>query len=73
MVNVELLKAEIEDVGITKLKLAEKCRMSRQTLDNKLDNPKTITADDAYMLATALRITDVSRLMSIFFTDEVEK
>ena len=72
MVNIELLKAEIDDLGIPKERLAQKCRMSRYTLNNKLENPKSITADEAYLLADALRITDVSKLMSIFFAKEVE-
>ena len=73
MVNVELLKAEMEDVGITKAHLAKKCNMSRQTLNNKLENPKTITAEDALAIASALRINDEKRLMSIFFAENVEK
>lgn len=72
MVNIELLKQEIEDVGIPKTVLAEKCKMTRQTLDNKINNPKTITADDACNLATAMRITDTDKLLSIFFAKEVE-
>ena len=73
MVDIDLLKAEIEDLGIPKERLAQKCNMSRQTLNNKLDNPKTITADEAYLFASALRITDTSKLMSIFFAETVEK
>lgn len=72
MVNIELLKQEIEDVGIPKTVLAEKCKMTRQTLDNKINNPKTITADDACNLAMAMRITDTDKLLSIFFAKEVE-
>ena len=72
MVNVELLKAEIDDVGIPMVRLAQKCNMSRQTLNNKLENPKSITADDAYSLASALRITDTDKLMSIFFAEKGE-
>lgn len=72
MVNVELLKDEINDLGITKSALAEKCHMTRQTLDNKLEKPQTITADEAYEMATALRITDPIRLYEIFFAPRVE-
>lgn len=72
MVNVELLKAEIDDVGIPMVRLAEKCHLTRQGLDKKLKNPKTITANDAYYLASALRITDTDKLMSIFFAEKVE-
>lgn len=73
MVNVELLKKEIEDLGITKKSLAEKCHMSRYTLDNKLEKPETILADEVMYFADALRITDTSKLMAIFFAREVEE
>lgn len=72
MVDGEMLRAEIDDLGISKGRLAEKCHMSRQTLNNKLDNPDTITAEEAYLMADALRITDTDRLMRIFFTRRVE-
>lgn len=69
MVNVDLLKAEIDDIGIPKSTLADRCGMSRQTLDNKLDNPATITANDALAFVKALRIADTSRVMEIFFAE----
>ena len=72
MVNVALLKREIDDLGIPKKTLAEKCHMSRYTLDNKLEKPETITADEVMYFADALRITDVDKLMAIFFAKEVE-
>jgi transcriptional regulator with XRE-family HTH domain len=68
-----LLKREIEDLGISKKALAEKCHMSRYTLDNKLNKPETILADEALYFADALRITDTEKLMSIFFAREVEE
>lgn len=72
MVNVKLLLEEIEDLGIPKTVIAEKCGITRQTLDNKLERPSTITADDACNIAKALRITDTQRLMEIFFSEKVE-
>ena len=72
MVNVELLKHEISELGITKIKLAEVCGFSRQTLDNKLANPDTFTATDVYALAGALRLSK-ERAMEIFFAPDVEK
>ena len=72
MVNVELLKKEIADLGITKKSLAEKCHMSRYTLDNNLEKPETILADEVMYFADALRITDTEKLMAIFFAKEVE-
>lgn len=71
MVDVKKLEAEIDALGITKSKLAEKCGFSRQTFANKLENPQTITADDAYKIAAALRIDD-HQFMQIFFASDVE-
>lgn len=73
MVNIDLLKKEIADIGITKKSLAEKCHMSRYTLNNKLKNPNTILADEVLYFADALRITDTQKLMAIFFAKEVEE
>lgn len=73
MVDVELLKKEIKDLGITKKSLAEKCHMSRYTLDKKLEKPETILADEVMYFAEALRITDIDKLMAIFFVNKVEK
>ncbi len=68
MVNVDLLKAEIEDVGITDVRLAEKMGFSVNTLKNKLEKPHTITADDAYRFAQALRISDNDKIIHIFLS-----
>lgn len=72
MVDVVLLQAEIDDLGIKKNVLAEKCGMSRYTLDNKLKNPRTFTAEDCFSLSSALRITDQDKILRIFFAPNVE-
>lgn len=72
MVNTKLLLEEIEAVGVTKTALAEKCGITRQALDNKLNGKSIITADEACNLASALRITDTNRLLDIFFAPKVE-
>ena len=72
MINVELLKAEINDLGIKQNTLAEKCGVSRQTIISWLANPKSISAYHAKTLADALRITDADKLMAIFFAPNVE-
>ena len=73
MVDVELLRAEIKDLGITDVKLAEKCNFTTRTLQNKLNKPNTITVNDALNIARALRIQEPEKLFSIFFASEVEK
>lgn len=72
MVNVELLRHEIGEIGVSKTKLADACGFTRQTLDNKLANPDTFTAADVYALTKALRISK-ERAMEIFFASDVEK
>ena len=74
MVNIALLNAEMEDLGISKAVLARKCNFTRITLYNKLGNPKSITADDAYRIADALRIPRGSqKFLDIFFAPEVSE
>lgn len=73
MVDIVALRSEIEDVGVTKTLLAKKCGFSRTTLDNKLDNPDTISVKDAYCMCQALRITDANKICSIFFAHDAHK
>lgn len=71
MVDVEKLKAQIEDSGIPNTRIAEKMGFTTNTLKRKLEKPDTITADDIYNFAQALRITDRDELMEIFFAPNV--
>lgn len=73
MVNIQLLEEEIEDLGITKTRIAEKCGFTRQTLDNKMKNPDLMTANDVFNIAEALRITDPNKIIRIFFAPKVHK
>ena len=74
MVDGALLKQEIEDLGVKKIVMAEKCGMSRQTLENRLDNPKTILANEIILFADALRIPiESEKFRSIFLAREVEE
>ena len=72
LINSELLKSEIDDLGIRQNVLAEKCGVSRQTMVAWLENPKLISAYHARVLADALRITDEQKLLAIFFAPNVE-
>lgn len=72
MVRVDLLLKEIQALGVTKKAFASNSGMSVRTLDNKLDNPKSITGHDIYMMAAALRIPIGSpKFLEIFFAPEV--
>ena len=72
MVNVVLLKKEIDDMQIPYAALARKCGVSRQTVSNWVNHPENISATNAKNLADALRITDTDKLMAIFFAPNVE-
>ena len=72
MVDVVLLKQEIDDLGIPYITLAEKCGVTRQTIGNWLANPELISCSSALRLADALRITDPDKLLAIFFAHNVE-
>ena len=72
MVRVDLLLKEIQALGVTKKAFASNSGMSARTLDNKLDNPKSITGHDIYLMAAALRIpTGSQKFLDIFFAPEV--
>lgn len=73
MVNVALLKHEIEDLNIPHTTLAKKCGVSRQTISKWLNHPENISVASARKLADALRITDADKLMAIFFAPDVEE
>lgn len=72
MVNVALLKQELEDLNIPYTTLATKCGVSRQTVSKWVNHPENISAANARKLADALRITDTDKLMAIFFAPNVE-
>ena len=73
MVNVNLLLAEIDELGVPKGKIAEKCGVSRVTLDKWLSRPELISAKNARTMADLLRITDEKKLMAIFFAPNVQE
>lgn len=74
MVNIDLLENEIKDMGIKRIVLAQKCGISRQTLEKKMAHPELFTLTEVGRLANALRIPVGSDLFaSIFFAPDVEK
>ena len=74
MVNIELLEKEIKDMGIKRIVLAQKCGISRQTLEKKLTHPELFSRTEVELMANALRIPVDSELFtSIFFAPDVEK
>ena len=66
MPNIELLKAKIEDSGITMTALAKKSGMVRGTLYNRLSGMKDFTASEIVGLSNTLKLTKNER-EEIFF------
>lgn len=73
MVDVVLLKKEIDDLNIPISTLASKCHVARQTINKWLSDPKLISAYHARILADALRISEPDKLLAIFFAPNVEE
>ena len=73
-VDVQLLKQEIDFMGIKYGVLAEKCGISRQAFDNKMKKPELFTARDVLNLAKALKVPVGSdQFVHIFFASAVEE
>lgn len=73
MVDVDRLRIIIDQLGVPIITLAKKCDVSRNTFENWLKRPELITCNTAMILADALRITDESELLAIFFAKNVHK
>ena len=67
MVNLELLKEEINDSGMTMVAIASKSGISRETLYNRLAGKGEFTASEITGLTHALRLT-MERRDHIFLT-----
>ena len=66
MVNVNLLKEKIAEVGMPIVVLAEKSGMSRETLYNRFEKPNSFKASEIQSLTVVLRMTKEER-DNIFF------
>ena len=67
MVNIELLKQEIEDSGMTMVSIASKSGMLRETLYNRLAGKGEFTASEIAALTETLHLTKARR-DRIFFS-----
>lgn len=70
MVDLQLLKKTIDDRGITIVRLAEKSRIERATLYNRLNNKGEFTASEIVGLSDALMLSKEER-DSIFLIENV--
>ena len=61
MVNIELLKQEINDSGMTMVSIAAKSGMVRETLYNRLAGVGEFTASEIDGLTTALHLSKAER------------
>lgn len=67
MVNLEELKKEIADSGMTMVAIAKKSGISRVTLYNRLDGVGEFTASEIVGISSALHLSKPRR-EEIFFT-----
>ena len=68
--NLELLKAKIDQSEISKSELAEVLGISRQGLYNKLDGEKEFKGSEIKTISRTLELTSAER-DAIFFADFV--
>ena len=61
MVDLELLKATIDDRGMSIVKLAEKSGMKRANIYSRFNGRGEFTATEIVGIADALRLTDNER------------
>lgn len=68
MPNIELLKYKIKDSGMTMVAIAEKSKMSRETLYNRLNMEGEFKASEIVGLTSVLHLTKEER-DQIFFAE----
>lgn len=61
MPDIDLLKKEIDDSGMTMVAIADKSGMLRETLYNRLAGVGQFTASEIVGLSTALHLTKSQR------------
>lgn len=71
MVNVNLLKKKIAEIGIPIVVLAEKSGISRETLYNRFEKPNSFKASEIHSLTMILGMTKDER-DNIFFANNSE-
>lgn len=67
MTNTALLEKVINDSGLKREFIAEKCGITRQSLTSKINNRNLFTAKEIGVLCDVLNITDLQRKEEIFF------
>lgn len=70
--NLEMLNAKIDEIGIPVTTIAEKLGISRQSLYLKMNGERELKASEVLNLCGVLRLTDDEKSL-IFFADRVDK
>lgn len=73
MVDMNAVEKYREDLGVPKSVLAAKCGVVVNTYDNWCNKPETISAKNAKSIAEALKITEPTTLLAIFFAPNVQE
>lgn len=66
MGDMNLLRAQIDNSGMTMTKIASKCDMKRETLYSRINGDTEFKASEIVKIADVLRLTDKER-DAIFF------
>lgn len=70
--NIELLKAKIQEINVPITTIADKMGVSRQTLYLKLQGKRCFKMSEANKISDILRLTNAERT-TIFLSEEVDK
>lgn len=71
--QVRELKAAMARKGFSQRLLAEKAKINRSTLANKLSGRRSFDVEEAQRICTALEITDPKEKAFIFFESDAPK
>lgn len=67
-VNMNKLRAKIVEAGLTQAELAKACKISRATLNRKINGHVPFDAEEILSICRALRIVDNDEKIEIFLT-----
>ena len=70
MVNSKKLKGRIVELGLTQKDLAKALGVATPTVSQKLNNVRSMSVDEAFIIADLLKIPD-EQFRKYFFKDEI--
>ena len=70
MVDIDRLNRAVEESGMKRYVIAERCGMNKRTLQNKLNGRSVFTAPEIQSISHVLRLSKAER-DNIFFAQQV--